>query len=56
MWLRTATNKFEPAYHEGFSMINRMASFTPVKIDGKVKIVGITNASYRSTIQIDIAE
>jgi hypothetical protein len=55
-WVRTADNKFEPAYHEGFSLVNRMASPTPVRVDGKVKIVGMSTKSFRSAIQLDIAE
>jgi hypothetical protein len=56
LWLRTANNKFEPAYHEGFSIIGKMASPTPVKVDGKIKIVGMSSKGFRSLIQFDIAE
>ncbi len=56
LWLRTANNKFEPAYHEGFSIIGKMASPTPVKVDGKIKIVGMSSNGFRSLIQFDIAE
>lgn len=56
MWVRTANNKFEPAYHSGFSIINSMASPTPVKVDGKIKIVGFKNNNYRASIQLELAE
>ena len=55
MWVRNSNNKFEPAYHEGFSLINKMASPTPVKVDGKVKIVGLSNNRYGLTIQFNLA-
>lgn len=56
MWVRTANNKFEPAYHEGFSIVGKMASPTPVKVDGKIKIVGMNGNNFGSLIRLDIAE
>jgi hypothetical protein len=56
IWLKTADNKFEPAYHRGFSIRGKMASPTPVKVDGKVKIAGLSNNSYKAAIQISLAE
>ena len=56
MWVRNSNNKFEPAYYEGFSLVNKMASPTPVKVDGKVKIVGLSNKSFGAVIQFDLAQ
>ena len=56
IWLRTTDNKFEPAYHSGFSIVGAMSNMTPVYVDSKVKIVGIRNANFGATIQINIAE
>lgn len=55
-WLRTDSGKFEPAYHRGISLVNKMASPTPVKVDGKIKVVGLGTNSYGSAIQLDLAE
>lgn len=54
-WLQK-NNKFEPVYHEGFSMIGKMASPTPVKVSGKNKIVGMSRNSFGSLILLDIVE
>jgi hypothetical protein len=56
MWVRNANNKFEPAYYEGFSLIGKMASPTPVKVDGKVKIVGLNIRSFGGPVQFDLAQ
>ena len=56
MWVKTNSNKFEPAYYNGISLTRKMASPTPVKVDGKVKIVGLRNNYFRSTIQFDLAQ
>lgn len=56
LWLRTASNKFEPAYHAGFSISGKLSTPTPVKVDGKMKIVGISINNYGGVVQLDIAE
>lgn len=56
MWVKGQDGKFVPAYHRDFSMIGLMASPTPVKIDGKIKIVGMRNNNFGQSIQLHIAE
>jgi hypothetical protein len=56
IWLRAADGAFVPAYHKGFNIINRLASPTPVRVDGKVKIVGMKWNSYGGPITLELAE
>jgi hypothetical protein len=56
IWLRAGDGTFVPAYHKGFNIINRLGSPTPVRVDGKIKIVGLKLNSYRGPITLELAE
>jgi hypothetical protein len=55
IWLRAGDGTFVPAYHKGFNIINRLGS-PPVRVDGKIKIVGLKLNSYRGPITLELAE
>jgi hypothetical protein len=60
-FIRKSNGKFEPAGHTGFDIINKLKTTFPVKIEGAIKIVGISNSNAYNNgigtkISIDIAE
>jgi len=60
-FIRKSNGKFEPAGHTGFDIINKLKTTFPAKIEGAIKIVGISNSNaynngFGTKIAIDIAE
>lgn len=43
VFIKKSNEKFEPVFHSGFDIIGKLGSLMPIKIDGNIKLVGITN-------------
>jgi hypothetical protein len=54
-WLNNGS-RLSPAYHRGIDLSAKLASPTPVRIDSKIKIVGMSTKQINGNIQFHIAE
>lgn len=43
VFIMKSNGKFEPVFHRGFDAIGKLGSLMPIRIDGSIKLVGITN-------------